>query len=123
MMIYYNSFILESMVCTYTVDRGVAPTLESVFDLLRPHSARWNDLARALRIPYNDRQIVYNERISADERLERIIYLWIQSMCSPVTWDHLIDVLKIIGLQVKVINYIEQQYNHNNVFVRSTSYN
>lgn len=69
----------------YTNDRqqlrsfylAALPTLETVFDLLKRHSAKWDDIGRCLRITYNDREILYNERISAEKRLERVIDLYI----------------------------------------------
>lgn len=73
--------------------------MDSVFGLMKCHSARWGEFARQLGLSYNDRKLLYNEPIQADQRLEKVIDKWIQSMCSPVTWDKLTDVMKIMGLQ------------------------
>lgn len=82
------------------------PTQKAVFDLMKFHSARWDEFARELKISYNYRNILRDEHRSAEARLEDIINKWIESECSPVTWDCLINVLKTMGLQ-RVIHEIE----------------
>lgn len=97
------------------VDWDSAPTLKAVFNLLKRNSARWNDFGKALGISQNDRQILYDERISAEARLERVIHLWMESQCSPTTWDNLINVLREMGLQdiVDVIRgYVLRMHVH-----------
>lgn len=111
----YFGFLFISSICLFSIysffliiDKDKAPTLEVVFDLMKPYSARWNELGIALQIPHNYRQTLCNDRMTADRRLEEVIYKWIKSKCSPVTWDYLIHVIvKIMGLQLAVVDTIE----------------
>ncbi len=76
-----------------------SPNLHDVHKLLSPHSYKWDDIGRALRVPYGYRRELERERISDTARLERILAEWIETESVPVTWDRLIEGLEEIELR------------------------
>ncbi len=87
-----------------------APDLHDVHKLLSPHSYRWDDIGRALRVPYTYRRELESMSISATARLERVLAEWKESKSVPVTWDRLIEGLEEIELmdvKERVIEYLK----------------
>ena len=68
------------------------------FHLLSSYSARWNNFGIELGISVNDREILHRDITrAADGKLEFVIHKWIESKCTPVTWDNLIEILDGMG--------------------------
>ena len=76
-----------------------SPDLHDVHKLLSPHSYKWDDIGRALRVPYTYRRELERERISDTARLERVLAEWKESNSVPFTWDRLIKGLEEIQLR------------------------
>lgn len=86
----------------------VPPTLHNVFELLKSISFQWDAIGRELGVTHNDREIIRTDiTMDTQRKLEEVIYKWIQSECTPVTWDNLVqaldrlhhqDVIKEIGI-------------------------
>ena len=79
-----------------------SPDLHDVHKLLSSHSYKWDDIGRALRVPYTYRRELERERISDDSRLEGVLNKWIETESVPVTWDRLIKGLEEIELRVVI---------------------
>ena len=82
----------------YTVNHFcvcVGPDPNDVFTLLEPASHQWNAIARELRVQdkYRD-EFKRDVSLDNDERLENIIRKWLETECSPPTWDNLIEALE-----------------------------
>ena len=76
-----------------------SPVPKDVFDLLNNKvSSRWDDIGRELRVSYNDRQILKTEgpTTTAASKLETVIMKWVESKCSDVTWNKVIQVLSLL---------------------------
>ena len=73
-----------------------------MYKLLSAHSCKWDDIGRALRVPYNYRRELERERISEDSRLEGVLNKWIETESVPVTWDRLIEGLEEIKLRIVI---------------------
>ena len=73
--------------------------LHDVHKLLSPHSYKWDDIGRALRVTYIYRRELEREKISDDSRLEKVLDKWIETESVPVTWDRLIEGLEEIELR------------------------
>ena len=76
-----------------------APDPNDVFELLNDRvSSRWDDIGRKLGVSYNDRQILKTEgpTTTAASKLETVIMKWVESECSNVTWNKVIEVLSLL---------------------------
>ena len=74
------------------------------------HSYKWDDIGRALRVPYTYRRELERERISDTARLERVLAEWKDSKSVLVTWDRLIEGLEEIELRdvkERVIEFLQ----------------
>ena len=69
------------------------------FDLTACQSAKWNDIGRALKVSYNDRQQLKNEVSSDNDKLESVLQKWIETESVPVTWSSLIQALEKVELR------------------------
>ena len=65
-----------------------------VLDLLRDHSANWNDLGIELGVKENQRTALsHNVGLSPYVKLDKILSQWIQAQPTPVTWEKVVEVL------------------------------
>ena len=90
-----------------------SPNSSEVFDLIKCHSARWDEFASELRVPCNTRDSL-GRNISLEDggRLDRVVEKWVESQCSPVTWENVIDTLLSMDLKTtagKVQDYLKRQ--------------
>ena len=88
-----------------------------MFRLIKCHSARWDEFARELRVPCNSRDSL-GRNISLEDggRLERVVEKWIESQCSPVTWENIIHTLVSMDLKRtagEVRDYLKHQQGIN----------
>ncbi len=90
-----------------------SPKLFDAHRLIDPHCYLWNRLGLALRVSYNYRTELKNESISDSERLEGVLYKWIETESVPVTWDRLIEALEEIELK-SVVRSIQEFLTTNN---------
>ncbi len=72
-----------------------SPTLYDANRVLGDMSARWDSLGGSLKVDKNIREgLTYNSMLRESAKLETVLQEWMQSYCSPVTWEHLFNVLK-----------------------------
>ena len=89
-----------------------SPLEYDAYRVLKDMSSEWNSLGESLEVPKNFRNgMIYNARPDT-EKLENILEHWMQSYCSPVTWEHLFDVLrnelKWKNEATKLVEYLQQ---------------
>ena len=84
--------------------------LKEVFDLLKDKSNKWNDIGQTLDVPYNFREGLRSEA-TGQNKLEEVLHKWIESKCSNVTWDHLLNVLEKLELRDSVGKVKTYLYN------------
>ena len=71
-----------------------SPLIYDVLDLLRDHTARWNDLGIHLEVSENKRtELSQNGSLTSDGKLEKILSNWIGAEHTPVTWEKVKEVL------------------------------
>lgn len=70
------------------------PSLTDAFHLLRDKSSHWHDIGRDLEVSINYRKSLRTLTESDDVKLEDILNRWLESECSEVSWNHLIEVLE-----------------------------
>ncbi len=77
-----------------------SPKVVDVRRFLNDVSVRWNEIGMELEIRYDYRQQMFREGIqsTAEEKLERILSMWVQTNCSEVTWGYFLEVLKRLQL-------------------------
>ena len=68
--------------------------LSALNALLKPIVPQWSQLGVGLGVSYSYLQSLRMSNNSIEDKLTDMIYKWIQSRCSSVTWEHLIEVLK-----------------------------
>ena len=90
------------------------PEVDDVYELLSKRSARWNDFARALKIDANFREKLQRHGFATTEetKLESILYKWIESEPSDVTWSNLIKVLErlqFLDIASEVKGYLKNE--------------
>ncbi len=95
--------------CYVVVIADPAPL--DVCRLLRSRSSEWDDFGRELHIPLSFREglLRTGPMYSNDAKLERVINNWLESWCSPPTWDYLIEALERLGwrhVAEEVIKYL-----------------
>ena len=77
-----------------------SPEVDDVFDLIKEHSANWNDLAIALKIDGNTRTTLHNNgKLTDDGKLDKILQTWHQAQPSDVTWEKILEVLESMKLR------------------------
>ena len=79
------------------------PDSLDIFRLLESQSHEWNAISRELRVPFSFREGLIKTGLmySDDNKLEQVIHKWLESECSPPTWDNLIEALE--RLQLKAV--------------------
>ena len=78
-----------------------SPEVDDVFGLIKEHSAKWNDLAIALKIDENTRTTLRNEtQLTDDSKLDSILQNWHQAQPSDVTWEKILEVLESTKLRI-----------------------
>ena len=74
------------------------PKLNVAFKYLRYESAAWDDIGRALDVSKNDRIGLRRDMsLTNEQRLETILYKWLQQGGDSSTWDQLIKALEELG--------------------------
>ena len=95
----------------------MSPNSSDLFDLIKCHSSKWDEFARELRVPNDKRQSLRQDISLEDEgRLERVVMKWIESRCSPVTWQNVIHTLLSMELKTtagRVQDYLKHQQDIN----------
>ena len=78
-----------------------SPNSSDVMYFIKCHSARWDEFGSELRVPYDTRESLRRD-VTLDDRgrLERVVMKWIQSQCSPVVWQNVIDTLLSMELKI-----------------------
>ena len=68
-----------------------------VLNLLAEYDYRWHDIGQGLRV---SNRLLGGLRgtLSDKEKLSKILQLWMESMCSPVSWNNLKEVLESPGV-------------------------
>ena len=74
------------------------PESIEVFRLLKSKAYEWYAIGRELKVPYPFREGLRREGVvnTDEEKLEKIIMKWMESECLEVSWDSLIEVLKML---------------------------
>ena len=89
-----------------------SPETRDVFKLLKSKSNDWDKLARELHIDYNVRgALKANMALNSENKLEQVLNNWIDSECSAVTWEKLLEALESFEakrLAREVKNYLKQ---------------
>ena len=88
-----------------------------MFNLLRKQAYRWDDIGREFRVPYSDREELRREGVQScpENKLERVLWKWVESKCSDVTWRKVIEVFQLLELDDNnVVKYLEE-----NILVKS----
>ena len=84
-----------------------------MFDLIKCHSSRWDEFASGLRVPFDTRESLRrNIALEDGGRMERVVVKWIESQCSPVTWENIVHTLVSMELKTtagKVQDYLKRQ--------------
>ena len=75
---------------------GQAPHPTDVFNLLKVKAYDWDNIGREFGMPFGYRKGLTRESLmSTDEsKLENVIMKWVESKCSDVTWNKVIEVLR-----------------------------
>ena len=87
------------------------PDLEDVLNQLKPASCKWYEIGVSLKVNHDFRQCQLKKGIMTSdlERLKAMLNKWIESECSEVSWNHLIQVLidmELVDVAEKVKNYL-----------------
>ena len=66
-----------------------------MFHLLKPKSSDWQKIGRTLNVKFDFRQSLFKQggMTSDEDKLEVVLNNWIETHCSEVSWDNLIQVL------------------------------
>ena len=92
-----------------------------VFALIECHSAKWNEFGRALKVDLNTRESLRRDnRLDNGDRLEHVLEKWIESQCSPVTWEHVINMLSSMDLK-KTASSVQDYLKRRQVMKTSSS--
>ena len=77
-----------------------SPDSSDVMNFIKCHSARWNEFGSELEVPYNTRVSLKHDKALDDrDRLEGVVIFWIESECSPVTWEKILKTLDSMDLK------------------------
>ena len=89
-----------------------SPETRDVFKLLKSKSNDWDDFARELEVEDKVRSdLRINMALSSENKLEQVLNNWIDSECSAVTWEKILEVLESLEtrrLAREVKNYLKQ---------------
>ena len=99
----------------------MSPNSADVFDLIKCHSSRWDEFASGLRVPFDTRESLrHNIALEDGGRLERVVVKWIESQCSPVTWENIIHTLVSMDLK-RTAGEVQDYLKHQQVISKSQS--
>ena len=121
----FNLFLSQELLTSFFLDDTSIlkqpPSSLDLFHLIKCHSSRWDEFARELRVPSDKRQSLrQNIGLEDEGRLERVVMKWIESRCSPVTWQNIIHTL--LSMELKTTAGSVQDYlKHQQVINKSTS--
>ena len=89
-VLIHVSFVLDESILSQ------APHSTDVFNLLKVKAYDWDNIGRGFEVPYGYREGLKRKGVtSTDEgKLEDVIMKWMESECSDVTWNKVIEVLK-----------------------------
>ena len=97
------------------------PDNSSVLYFIKCHSARWDEFASELQVTFNKRESLRHD-INLDDRgrLERVVIFWIESQCSPVTWQKILKTLVAMDLKTAA-GIVQDCLKRQQVFNKSQS--
>ena len=85
------------------------PEIDDLRWLLNQWSASWNDLGAELKVDSNERNKLRKDTaLTDDERLEKVLAVWIGSESSDVTWEMVLKVL--VTIKKKNVARIVRKY-------------
>ena len=73
--------------------------MRDVRTFLKSCSSQWYDIGNALDVRFDTLVEVASKPITDNIKLDMVINKWLQSHCSPPTWDNLIEVLERLELR------------------------
>ena len=89
-----------------------SPETRDIFKLLKSKSNDWDDFARELEVEDKVRgDLRINMALRSENKLEQVLNNWIDSECSAVTWEKILEVLESLEtrrLAREVKNYLKQ---------------
>ncbi len=94
--LYYRFvfFILASAIQPLDIAQK-KPMLKDVHELLKISDSKWNDIGREFNVPFGDREGLRTDiSLYNSDRLERVLYIWLEQETSICTWEHFIKVLR-----------------------------
>ena len=88
------------------------PDLEDVLNQLKRESCKWYEIGVSLKVDHDFCQCQLKKGIMTSdlERLKAVLNKWIESECSEVSWNHLIQVLidmELVDVAEKVRRYLQ----------------
>ena len=78
--------------------------MRDVRKFLKSHSSQWYEIGNALDVSFDTLDELSSEPITNNIKLDKVIKKWLQSHCSPPTWDNFIEVLERLELRDVAIN-------------------
>ena len=77
-----------------------SPDVDDVKDLIRNHSAKWNDFAMELRVDEDTRRsLLHDVKLENNGKLDHILRKWYEAQPSEVTWEKVLGVLNSMELR------------------------
>ena len=77
-----------------------SPDVDDVKDLIKNHSARWNDFAMALRVDEDTRSsLLQDVKLGSIGKLDHILRKWYEAQPSEVTWEKFLEALDSMELR------------------------
>ena len=77
-----------------------SPDVDDVKDLIKNHSAKWNDFAMALKVDEDTRSsLLHDEKLGNNGKLDHILRKWYEALPSEVTWEKVLEVLDSMELR------------------------
>ena len=73
--------------------------MRDVCKFLKSRSSQWYEIGNALHVPFEILDDLANKPITDNIKRDRVINKWLQSWCSPPTWDNFIEVLERLELR------------------------
>ena len=109
---YYITLNNEYNKVFFVIGTVGKPDLEDVLDQLKQKSCKWYEIGVGLKVDHDFRQCQLKEGIMTSDlkRLEAVLNKWIESECSEVSWNHLIQVLidiELVDVAEKVRSYLQ----------------
>lgn len=72
------------------------PDPNDVFELLKNKSAQWENIAIHFKVEANYRKGVRAESITPEIKLDSVLWKWVESECTDVTWCTVVNVLNAL---------------------------